>query len=124
MIAEGLKGNCSVTEVDLVSLGGMLVRFELLTRVFQSDNQRSRHLMSSSSSNLICSGLGEVMDIFVKLKITEGLRQGHGADKGIAITNRDGAKCLFLSFERLEQIDLDKFDFKDKFVRMLSHDMV
>ena len=32
MIAEGLKsGNCSVTRVGLVSLGGLLVQFGLLT---------------------------------------------------------------------------------------------
>ena len=31
MIAEGLKGNCSVTMVDLVSAGLLLVRLLLLT---------------------------------------------------------------------------------------------
>ena len=31
MIAEGLKGNCSVTEVKLVSAGLLLVRLLLLT---------------------------------------------------------------------------------------------
>ena len=33
MIAEGLKGNCSVTEVHLVSAGLFLVRLLLLTCV-------------------------------------------------------------------------------------------
>ena len=116
MIAHGLKGNCSVTEVDLVSLGGMLVRFELLTRVFQSDNRRSRHLMSSR--NLICSGLGQVMDI-VKLEITEGLRQGHGADKGIALTHLTGL-CLFVHFEYLEELNLESFDFPHFHVHLLA----
>ncbi len=35
MIAEGLKGNCSVTEVMLVSAGLLLVRLLLLTCVEQ-----------------------------------------------------------------------------------------
>ena len=39
MIAEGLKGNCSVTSVDLVSAGLLLVRLLLLTRVEQSGNE-------------------------------------------------------------------------------------
>ena len=112
MIAEGLKGTCRVTKVDLVSLGGMLVRFVLLTCAEQSGN--------------------DGISLPVRQEITEGLRQGHGADKGIALTfgvhyfgsRDDDLQCQFLSFERLEQIDLDKFDFKDKFVRMLSHDMV
>ena len=100
LIAEGLKGNCSVTKVDLVSLGGMLVRFVLLTCAEQSGN--------------------DGISFPVRQEITEGLRQGHGADKGIAITNRDGAKCLFLSFERLEQIDPETFDFEYKSVSLLA----
>jgi hypothetical protein len=39
MIAESLKGNCSVTWVDLVSAGLFLVRLLLLTCVEQSDNE-------------------------------------------------------------------------------------
>ena len=38
MIAEGLKGNRSVTEVDLVSAGLLLARLLLLTSVEQKDN--------------------------------------------------------------------------------------
>jgi hypothetical protein len=39
MIAEGLKGNCSVTEVGLVSAGLLLVRLLLLTFVEQDENR-------------------------------------------------------------------------------------
>ena len=38
MIAEGLKGNCSVTKVNLVSAGLLLVRLLLLTCVEQTGN--------------------------------------------------------------------------------------
>ena len=38
MIAEGLKGNCSVTEVKLVSAGLLLVRLLLLTCDEQGGN--------------------------------------------------------------------------------------
>jgi hypothetical protein len=38
MIAEGLKGSCGVTEVDLVSAGLLLVRLLLLTCVEQDGN--------------------------------------------------------------------------------------
>ena len=39
MIAESLKGNCSVTEVSLVSAGLLLVRLLLLTCVEQDGNE-------------------------------------------------------------------------------------
>ena len=39
MIAEGLRGNCSVTEVLLVSAGLLLVRLLLLTCVEQRGNE-------------------------------------------------------------------------------------
>ena len=39
MIAEGLKGNCSVTAVILVSAGLLLVRLLLLTCVEQEGNR-------------------------------------------------------------------------------------
>jgi hypothetical protein len=39
MIAEGLKGSCSVTWVVLVSAGLLLVRLLLLTRVEQDGNK-------------------------------------------------------------------------------------
>ena len=39
MIAEGLKGNCSVTVVNLVSAGLFLVRLLLLTCVEQDGNK-------------------------------------------------------------------------------------
>ena len=81
MIAEGLKGNCSVTMVDLVSAGLLLVRLLLLTCVEQGGN-------------------GDMSDA-VKREITQGLQEGHGADKGVAI----GASCLFFDFETCEAID-------------------
>ena len=83
MIAEGLKGNCSVTKVGLVSLGGMLVRFELLTCA----DQRNIDGMSHS----------------VKREIAEVLQEGHGADKGIAIA---AFECRFYDFETCREIDV------------------
>ncbi len=84
MIAEGLKDNCSVTEVNLVSAGLLLVRLLLLTCV----EQRGINGMSDA----------------VKREITQGLQEGHGADKGVAI----GASCLFFDFETCEEIGLDR----------------
>ena len=96
MIAEGLKGNCSVTKVDLVSAGLLLVRLLLLTCVEQSS---SRDISAA-----------------VKREITQGLQEGHGADKGVAITA--GSSCRFFDFETCEQINLSKSN-----VRLLSlHD--
>ena len=85
MIAEGLKGNCSVTEVYLVSAGLLLVRLLLLTRVEQHGN--------------------EDMSDAVKREITQGLQEGHGADKGVAITVP--SSCLFFDFETCEEISLE-----------------
>ena len=82
LIAEGLKGNCSVTEVKLVSAGLLLVRLLLLTCVEQIGN--------------------DDMSDAVKREITQGLQEGHGADKGVAI----GASCLFFDFETCEEIGL------------------
>ena len=82
MIAEGLKGNCSVTEVKLVSAGLLLVRLLLLTCVEQYGN--------------------DDMSDAVKREVTQGLQEGHGADKGVAI----GASCLFFDFETCEKIGL------------------
>ena len=82
MIAEGLKGNCSVTEVDLVSAGLLLVRLLLLT----CDEQYGNRDISDA----------------VKREITQGLQERHGADKGVAI----GASCLFFDFETCEEIGL------------------
>ena len=82
MIAEGLKGNCSVTEVNLVSAGLFLVRLLLLTCVEQDGN--------------------EDMSDAVKREITQGLQEGHGADQGVAI----GASCRFIDFETCEEIVL------------------
>jgi hypothetical protein len=93
LIAEGLKGNCSVTEVKLVSAGLFLVRLLLLTCVEQYDN--------------------EDMSEAVKREITQVLQEGHGADKGVAV----GASCRFFDFETCEEIDLDR-----KYVRLLSLD--
>ncbi len=82
MIAEGLKGNCSVTAVKLVSAGLLLVRLLLLTCVEQDGNKD--------------------MSEAVKREITQGLQEGHGADKGVAV----GASCRFFDFETCEEIDL------------------
>ena len=85
MIAEGLKGNCSVTKVGLVSAGLLLVRLLLLT----CDEQ---------------DGNGDMSDA-VKREITQGLQEGHGADKGVAITV--DSSCLFFDFETCEEIMLN-----------------
>ena len=82
MIAEGLKGNCSVTEVKLVSAELLLVRLLLLT----CDEQGHNDDMSDA----------------VKREVTQGLQERHGADKGVAI----GASCLFFDFETCEKIVL------------------
>ncbi len=98
MIAEGLKGNCSVTEVDLVSAGLFLVRLLLLTCVDQYGNKD--------------------MSEAVKREITQGLQEGHGADKGVAIYITARSKCRFFECETCEAIDLDYTN-----VRLLSlHD--
>ena len=83
LIAEGLKGNCSVTAVILVSAGLLLVRLLLLTCAEQYGN--------------------DDMSDAVKREITQGLQEGHGADKGVAI----GASCLFFDFETCEAMDLN-----------------
>ena len=80
LIAEGLKGNCSVTKVVLVSAGLLLVRLLLLTCVEQDDNKD--------------------MSDAVRREITQGLQERHGVDKGVAI----GASCLFFDFETCEKI--------------------
>ena len=82
MIAEGLKGNCSVTEVELVSAGLMLVRLLLLTCVEQD-------------------GYNDISDA-VKREVTQVLQEGHGADKGVAVA----ASCLFFDFETCEEMNL------------------
>ena len=79
MIAEGLKGNCSVTAVDLVSCGVLFVCLVLLT----------------------CAGQGGI-SVAVKQEITQGLQEGHGSDKGVAIA----ASCRFFDFETCEEINL------------------
>ena len=80
MIAEGLKGNCSVTMVSLVSAGLLLVRLLLLTCVEQDGNKD--------------------MSDAVKREITQVLQEGHGADKGVAVA----ASCRFFDFETCEEI--------------------
>ena len=84
MIAEGLKGNCSVTKVMLVSAGLLLVRLLLLTCVEQDGNYD--------------------MSFAVKREITQVLQEGNGADKGVAITA--DSSCLFFDFETCEEIRL------------------
>jgi hypothetical protein len=93
LIAEGLKGNCSVTEVELVSAGLFLVRLLLPTCVEQNHNKD--------------------MSEAVKREITQGLQERHGADKGVAV----GASCRFFDFETCEEIDL-----RNSNVRLLSLD--
>ncbi len=82
MIAEVLKGNCSVTWVRLVSAGLLLVRLLLPT----CDEQDGNDDMSDA----------------VKLEVTQGLQECHGADKGVAI----GVTCRFFDFETCEEINL------------------
>jgi hypothetical protein len=94
LIAEGLKGNCSVTSVDLVSAGLFLVRLLLLTRVEQNGNKD--------------------MSVAVKQEITQVLQEGHGADKGVAVV----ASCRFFDFGTCEKIELSSFKVN---VRLLSH---
>ena len=84
MIAEGLKGNCSVTEVKLVSAELLLVRLLLLTCVEQDGN--------------------DDMSDAVKREITQGLQERHGVDNGVAITT--DLSCLFFDFETCEKIGL------------------
>ena len=81
MIAEGLKGNCSVWLVSLVSTGLLLVRLLLLTCVEQD-------------------GYNDISDA-VKREVTQVLQEGHGADKGVA------ASCRFFDFETCEGIVLN-----------------
>ena len=40
----------------------------------------------------------------VKREITQGLQEGHGVDKGVAVSDT----CLFFDFETCEGIDLFK----------------
>ncbi len=95
MIAEGLKGNCSVTCVDLVSAGLLLVRLLLLTCMEQYDNDN-------------------VSDA-VKREITQVLQEGQGADKGLAVAS----SCCFFDFATCEEINLSVSN-----VRLLSlHDV-
>jgi hypothetical protein len=82
MIAESLKGSCSVLEVNLVSAGLLLVRLLLLTCVEQYD-------------------IKDMSDA-VKREITQVLQEGHGADKGVAVA----ASCLFFDFETCEEMNL------------------
>ena len=86
MIAEGLKGNCSVTKVKLVSAGLLLVRLLLLTCVEQYGND-------------------DISDA-VKREVTQGLQEGHGADNGVAITVI--SSCRFFDFETCEEIGLNR----------------
>ncbi len=85
MIAEGLKGNCSVTKVKLVSAGLLLVRLLLLTCVEQFNNRD--------------------MSVAVKREVTQVLQEGHGVDKGVAITAY--LSCLFFDFETCEEIEIN-----------------
>jgi hypothetical protein len=122
MIAEGLKGNCSVTEVSLVSGGLLLVRLLLLTCVEQDYNiemsdavERMRQI--GAVTQRIQDGNKGMSDA-VKREITQGLQEGHGADKGVAIYVTASSFCRFFDFETCEGIDLNRSK-----VRLLSlHD--
>ncbi len=92
MIAEGLKGNCSVTRVEFVSAGLLLVRLLLLTCVGQGGNWD--------------------MSDALKREITQVLQEGHGADKGFAVA----PSCRFFDFETCQEIKLTHSN-----VRLLSH---
>ena len=72
-----------------------LVRLLLLTCV----EQRSNEDMSDA----------------VKREITQGLQEGHGADKGFAFYITDQSECRLFDFETCEEIDLPY-----KNVRLLS----
>ena len=47
------------------------------------------------------SGIQSISDA-VKREITQGLQEGHGADKGIAVAGT----CVFYDFETCEGIDI------------------
>ena len=100
MIAEGLKGNRSVTEVDLkmVSAGLLLARLLLLTSVGQENND----------------GMSDA----VKREIMQGLQEGHGADNGVPVTS--GSAFFFFDFETCEEIPLSKLNVHNLNVRLLS----
>ncbi len=85
LIAEGLKGNCSVTKVKLVSAGLFLVRLLLLTCVEQG-------------------GKDDISDA-MKREITQGLQEGHGVDNGVAISV--DSSCIFFDYETCEEIMLN-----------------
>ncbi len=74
----------------------LLVRLLLLTCVEQNGN--------------------EDMSEAVKREITQGLQEGHGADKGAAIYITDNSSCRFFDFETCEEIVLYNSN-----VRLLSH---
>ena len=57
-------------------------------------------------------GSNEGMCEAVKREITQGLQEGHGLDKGIAIAGT----CIFFDFETCEQIDLSR-----KCVRFIAY---
>ena len=84
MIAEGLKGNCSVTEIKLVSAELLLVRLLLLTCDEQGGND-------------------DISDA-VKREVTQGLQERHGVDNGVTITT--DLACLFFEFETCEKIEI------------------
>ena len=86
LIAEGLKGNCSVTKVYLVSAGLLLVRLLLLT----CDEQSFNLDMSDA----------------VKREVTQGLQERHGVDYGVAITA--DLSYLFFDLETCEEIGLNR----------------
>ena len=44
------------------------------------------------------------LSVAVKREITQGLQEGHGADKGVAVTA--GWSCRFFDFETCEEIYL------------------
>jgi hypothetical protein len=87
LIAEGLKSNCSVTAVHLVSyrLSLLLLFVDTFTCV---------------QTFGYSSGLQNGPSIISQREITESIQKGQGYDKGVAVA------CQFFSFESCEYIDL------------------
>ena len=87
LIAEGLKGNCSVTAFYLVRCGVLFVCSVLLTCAGQRGFRGNKGMSGA-----------------VKREITQGLQEGHGSDKGVAIA----ASCRFYDFETCEEITVSR----------------
>lgn len=87
LIAEGLKGNCSVTAVHLVS-------YRLFLLLLFVDSFACVQTFGYSS------GVQNGLSIISQREITESIQKGQGYDKGVAVA------CQFFPFESREYIDL------------------